>query len=144
MKRRWPLFGVSIATVGVAAALITSAGTRGGDVCAFDGDLPFEGMKLTAVEQRSDYLSESAARERSALIFPGVATKAAQLSLVNDPIVPSADGRVAWVFLRDQPIEPQHDAEGNPIDTVHVCGVTVLDAATGELIFYADEGIEKK
>ena len=142
MKPRWPLFGVSIATVGVAAAL-TSAGTRGGDVFAFDGDLPFEGMKLTAVEQRSDYLTESAARNRSALIFLGSQPRLPS-SLVNDPIVPSADGRVVWVFLRDQPIEPQHDAEGNPIDTVHVCGVTVLDAATGELIFYADEGIEKK
>lgn len=143
MKRRRPLFGVSIAIIGVAAALIASAGTRGGNVCAFDGDLPFEGMTLTAVEQKSDYLTESAARERSALISPGVAAKAAQLSLIKDPIVPSADGRVAWVLLREQPIEPQHDAQGNPIDTVHVCGVTLLDAATGELIFYADVGIEK-
>lgn len=100
-------------------------------------------MKLTAVKQVSEYLSESAARERSAVAYPGVAIKAAQLSLINDPIVPSADGRVAWVLLRDQPIEPQHDANGKAIDTVHVCGVTVLDAVTGELIFSADEGIEK-
>jgi len=133
---------------GLAAGLIivvwvAVSVTKGGTGCSFSGDLPFEGLKLTAAASQADTLSRANALARNQELFPNVGVKDARLSIVSDPVIPLADGRLAWVILRDEPIMPAHDVDGNVIKTTHVCGITVLDGKTGELIFYADESVEQ-
>ena len=110
--------------------------------CDLSGDLPFEGMALTPSKAQADTISEVAAREREAKYFPGIAVNEAALVVVSDPLVPTANGRLAWVLLRNAPVSPAHDAVGRPVDTTHNCRVTVLDAVSGDLIFYADQSTE--
>ena len=119
----------------LAVAMVTSAcGGGATSVCDLSGHLPFEGMALTPAQAQTDTISEIAAREREAEYFPGIAIKEAALVVISDPLVPAANGRLTWVLLRNAPISPAHDAQGRPIDTVGNCGITVLDAVSGDLI----------
>ncbi len=144
MTRRLPVVGSAVAGLMIVVAVLAASATKGGTVCSFSGDLPFEGLRLTpASAGQAGALSRDDALKRSQALFPGVELKDAQLSVISDPVIPLADGRLAWVLLRDEPIMLAHDVDGNVIKTTHICGVTVLDGKTGDLIFYADESIEQ-
>ena len=97
-------------------------------------------MTLRPAEPQAGTISQAAASERAAGDFPDISFSETALVIVSDPAVPLADGRLAWVFLRTAPLTPLNDAIGRPVETVDGCGIVVLDAATGDLIFSASAG----
>lgn len=136
---------VGAGSVGLALLIVLAvvAGGQGaGEACSFDGVLPFEGLRLDAAQAAGVTLSEADALERHAELFPDIGVKDARLVTVTSSVVAAANGRLAWVVLRTQPAGAAHDVDGNVVKTVHICGISVLDAQTGELIFYADQSTE--
>jgi hypothetical protein len=63
------------------------------------------------------------------------------LARVTFPERPDQGSVLAWVFTRTEPVRGALDADGQPAKATYVCGITVIDAATGDLIVLADDSI---
>jgi hypothetical protein len=120
---------------------VTLQATRSGVACDLPDHHPFS-ETFKVAKPKAGTMKESQALAKVTALGPGAATKGRGMLLtVSDETQPELGTRLAWVFVRTKPIHPTV-VDDKVVPTTHVCGITVLDAASGEVLFAEDVSVD--
>jgi len=133
-----------LAIASAIVAVLVAVSTKGAvSSCGLPDDLPFDDIKVAAAEEDAigDAISKADAMARASLEVPGRKITDGMLARVTIAGRPDLGTPLAWVFTRAEQMPGGFDANGQPMKTTLICGVTIIDAKSGDLIVAADDSV---